>query len=267
MVGKEIRGETVWYVVLLWAIGAGKTTCNAIFQWLQWFYLTTHWFEFRKELNILSAGYVALIQMNKDETKAKEVTFGKIKPLFECGFNKDYFPIDSKLKTKILIPRNNTMIFPGTGSAASALGYDIYASGLDEMAKMDIIEHSKRGNTGGDQYDVGKDMFDQIDQRISSRFSDATRGTMVMFTQRNTGREFIEKFANDIESGVIKNGIVKRYAFWEAVGRRNRKFFPTDDAVYFNIKNFNIITDKEEVDKLILRKVDGKKNSNIHSCT
>ena len=65
---KKLAGETIWYVVLLWAIGAGKTTCNAIFQWLQWFYLTTHWFEFRKELNILSAGYVALIQMNKEHS-------------------------------------------------------------------------------------------------------------------------------------------------------------------------------------------------------
>jgi len=237
------------------SIGSGKTTTNSVLQWLQWYYLTTHWFDFRKELHFMGAQPCALVQMNMDAKKARKVTFDRIYPLFErCQFNQEYFPLDKRVTTEIRISRNNTIIFPGTGKAASVLGYDIYAAGLDEMAKMRTIDQSALGDTGDGQYDPGKDIFDQIDQRVQSRFGYANRGVMVMFTQRNTGREFIETLANGIELGKIKNAMVKKYTFWDAVGRENPKHFTNTKNVFIHTKNYQVIEDDAQIEILRQKK-------------
>lgn len=247
--------DPLHYVVLFWAIGGGKTTTNGVLQWLQWYFLTTHWFDFRKELHFLGNKPCALIQMNKDAKKARKVTFESIYPLFEqCAFNQEYFPIDKRVTSEIRISRNNILIFPGTGEAASVLGYDIYAAGLDEMAKMRTVDQSAYGANEDGKYDVGKDIFDQVDQRIQSRFGSKARGVMVMFTQRNTGREFIETFAKGIESGRIKNAMVKKYTFWDAVGRDNPKHFTNPKNVFIHTKNYTVIDDDAQIEILRQKK-------------
>lgn len=246
-------GEKLWYVVLLCSIGTGKTELNGILQWLQWYILTTKYFDFRKELKLMGNATTCFIQMNRDATKAKEVTFNRIYPFFQCQFNKDYFPPDSRTLSKIKIERNNTAIFPGSGGAASELGYDIYAAGLDEMTAIRQVEKSILGDTGGGKYDNAQVMFDGVDQRMNSRFSD-NRGTLVMFSQRRVGNEFIERFARQIENGTVKYGMVKKYSFWESVGWRNRKFYKDDNTFYFNKKTFNIVIAPDEVALLSKRK-------------
>lgn len=247
--------EKLYYVVLLQAIGTGKTTCNTVLQWLQWYYLTTNWFDFRKDLHLIGNKPCAFIQMNVDASKARKVTFDSIYPLFEnCAFNQEYFPIDKRVKSEIRIGRNNTIIFPGTGKAASALGYDIYAAGLDEMAKMRTIGDSTMGSNADGGYDVGKDMFDQIDQRIQSRFGYDNRGVMIMFTQRNTGREFVEQLASKIRTGQQKHAMLKEYNFWDAVGRNNPKHFISPKNVFINSKTYEVIEDDESIAQLRQRK-------------
>jgi len=260
-------GEKLWYLVLLCAIGSGKTELNAIMQWLQWYRLTTRFFDFRKKLKLMPNATTCLIQMNRDAKRAKEVTFSRIYPLFQCPFNRDYFPPDTRTASKIKIVRNNTAIFPGSGGAASGLGYDIYAAGLDEMTALKIVDKSVLGDTGGGKYDVAQVMFDEVDKRMDSRFAE-DRGTLVMFSQRRTGKEFIENFARQIENGTVKNGLVKKYSFWEAVGWRNRKFYKDDNVFYFNKKTFSIVIDSAEVELLTKRKQElkyGKLGKGMHT--
>ena len=122
------------------------------------------------------------------------------------------------------------------------------------MAKMRTIDQSALGDTGDGQYDPGKDIFDQIDQRVQSRFGYANRGVMVMFTQRNTGREFIETLANGIELGKIKNAMVKKYTFWDAVGRENPKHFTNTKNVFIHTKNYQVIEDDAQIEILRQKK-------------
>ncbi|MBC8485365.1 MAG: hypothetical protein H8D45_04920 [Bacteroidetes bacterium] len=248
------------HVVLLWAIGGGKTTVNALLQWLQWYDLVTLAYDFRNTLKLLIRKPICQIQMSKDETKARRVTFESIYPLFQCPFNRDYFPPDPRTRSRIEITRNSTTIFPGTGVAASAQGYDIFGACLDEAATMRVVQDSKYGETSAGKYDTAFDVWNEIDQRVSSRFSDKS-GMIVMISQRKSGNEFVENFAKRIESGKIERGYVKKLAFWDCVGWNNKKFFPSGDKIYMNTKNYQIIDNPKEVKELEKRKMENGKNS------
>jgi len=252
--------EELDYVVILASIGSGKTSLNAIMQWLMWYRLTTQYYDYREEFDMLKDQTRAcLVQISDKEEHAREVTFNKVAPLFKnTRFNKDYFPVDSKIKSRLVINRNNTLIFPGAGLPASVLGYDIYGGCLDEMTAMRVVKKSARGE-GSNIYDPSFKIWSETERRAESRIG-RKKGLIVMISQRRTGNEFIEKFAREAENGIRKRCLVKKYTFWDAVGIDNPKFFNQPvKYFYFNAKNFRIIDDPEQVKQIDKRKgiIDG----------
>jgi len=70
--------------------------------------------------------------VHNTEAQARKVTFTEVAKRFDSPFNKDYFPVNPRITTELRISRNNTVIFPGTSSALSALGYNLFGGAVDE---------------------------------------------------------------------------------------------------------------------------------------
>jgi hypothetical protein len=240
-------------IVLLCAVGVGKSTLNAILQWLQWYELTTKYFDFRKAFQLTGKTPTCLVQLSVKEDTAKKVTFEKIYPLFQCGFNLDYFTPDKNVKSEIRIRRNQTLIFPGSARRATVLGYDIYSGCIDEASAMGVTQDSVFGDTGNREYDRAKDVFYELDERIGSRFG-GNRGAIIMISQRRTGREFVEEHYRRIEREEVPYSYARKLSFVDVVGWGNKKFFPSGEVAYFNINTFEVIEDKKQIEEITNRK-------------
>ena len=159
-------------------IGLGKSTLSAISTWIQVYDIITlpdplSYFGLTKGTTI------SIISLSKDADKAKKVTFKKKLPFFsKSPFFIDYFPphIDpekmnndsSRLPSELRFPKD-IVVFPGTGQAASALGYDIYGADIDEANDMEIIEKSKK-KALSKIYDAAEEAYKEIIGRMDSRF-------------------------------------------------------------------------------------------------
>lgn len=167
----EDNKTPVQLVVFEEAIGAGKTYQASVITWLEWFYLSTAGVSPQITFGLAPDSKLAIILFSLNARKARSVTFTTLQPLFNSAFNRDYFRPNPKIVTQLDIPQNNTLIFPGTGEAASALGFDIYTAVIDEA---NFIE-SSGGRTNVDKelgLDQAEMMETQITERQSSRFAD-----------------------------------------------------------------------------------------------
>ena len=168
---KRLNLPPIERVILEKAIGSGKSYEASILIYLEWFYLSVY-YNPQAHFGLDPRTTIAIICLSQNASKAKEVMFNYVKPLFEsCRFNLDYFPCNPRIKTRLLIPRNRTVIFPGTGEAASVLGYNVYSAVVDEINFISV----SGGKTNMDQ-DLNVDqaglMESEIRGRQRSRFGD-----------------------------------------------------------------------------------------------
>jgi hypothetical protein len=159
-------------------IGLGKTLLSVIFTYINVFdiiILPDPWQYF----GLSKDSYICHISLSLNAEKAKRVTFKKKLPAFmNSPFYTDYFPPHAD-STKISEnPRSfpsdlrfpkNIVLFPGTGQASSALGYDIYSADLDELNDFQIVDRSKKMSSRP-QYDAAEECTREIQGRIESRF-------------------------------------------------------------------------------------------------
>ena len=129
---------------------------------------------------------VSITLMNRSEEQAKKVTFSEILSRFDVPFFRDYFPpqIDfdimsdaRRFPSELRFPKN-VVIFPGTGSAASGLGYCIGASVIDEANFLQKTDSGKRSILGADGYDAAAEAYADLIQRQESRFGALREGIM-----------------------------------------------------------------------------------------
>jgi len=240
---EERKKRQVNLVIFMEGIGSGKTTKSSIITWLQWFELSLI-DNPQDYFDLAPSSVIALINMNR----------------FQCGFNKDYFPIDSRFTTEIRISRNNTTIFPGTSSALSALGYNLYGSIIDEAAFLEVTEDSNKTVDGS--FDACEEMYNAIYNRMTSRFMKHGKlpGMICMISSPNFPDDFMHK-QMELHDKIVKeakekgtipdSGIFyRRRPMWEAKGH---KFYPEfnggydEDGKLHKKDNFYIDTDNAEI--------------------
>jgi len=202
------RSHNIHTVVIETPKGTGKDFEMSLAIWL----LTREFLiqpreEFFEPYNLDMDTTISINCMNRSEDQAKKVTFKELLPKFDTPFFNDYFPpqIDisdmqdkRQYPSELRFPRN-VVIFPGSGSAATGLGYCIGAGVIDEANFMERTGSSKRALTGADEYDAAREAYEDLYQRQESRFGAIRHGQMclagliIVISSSRTTNDFTQK--------------------------------------------------------------------------
>jgi hypothetical protein len=254
---RERKKRKLDLVILNEGIGSGKNYLAATLEWLEWYYYITT--PDRKKVwpHIDPNTTTAFILLSKTERESRKIVFEYVFRLFQSKFNREYFPPDTKTTTSLKIPRSKTLIFPGTGEAASALGYNVYSGIVDEASYLQ--KTASKGSSSEEVEDQAQAMYNQLHGRIYSRFGHRG-GLLVMITSANKVEDYVEQKIRDaIKYGCDRDRIFyKRVPFWKA---KPAEFFPTGKQFLFNAVTFEVITDEEQIkDYMKAREVLGLEN-------
>ncbi|RJR27661.1 hypothetical protein C4561_01790 [candidate division WWE3 bacterium] len=246
-------------------IGSGKSTKLALLIALQIFKLGMKPNP-QDELGLAPDRKIAFIMMSKNADKAKKVTFTEFLPLCNNKFFMQYLtpsPTFAEVQNKRIYPSElkfpkNILVFPGTGAAASALGYNIYGAVIDEANYLEWTADSKKTAFGGTSfavYDAAKMMYDEIFTRMTSRYMRAggrIPGLLVLSSNPSHNETFMERLISqaDVESVDssgerwvdIKNKmmIIKR-PLWSAL--KDKKGVYCGKTFKFDFKNCRVVND------------------------
>ena len=148
--------------------------------------------------------FLSINLTNRTETQAKSVTFREVLPKFNIPFFNDYFPpqisIDKIMEDRVFpselrFPRN-IVLFAGTSSASTSLGYTLISLVMDECNFMVKSESTSRGMSGGESYDAAQEIYKDTKERLFSRFSafrngkQTTPGLIFALSSTRTKRDF-----------------------------------------------------------------------------
>lgn len=216
-------------------IGIGKSTLTSVITYIELFSLITipdpcAYFE------LTSGTHICFIILSRDENKAKKVTFRKFLPIIgRSPFFRDYFPpqvdmakISENPRTfpsELRLPKD-LIIFPGTGHAASVLGYDVFSATVDEANDLQVVEKSKK-NIIKSEYNAAEDSYNEILGRMDSRFPweslhrrGKKHGLCSLIGQTRGPDSFLEKKIREAEVlGEKSNTFWVRKARWETQPR------------------------------------------------
>lgn len=216
-------------------IGSGKTFKFASILWLMVTEVLTKVNPLRYySLSDKSAG-ISFICMSRNARLAKEVTFQQVLPFFQCSFYESHFPpqIDfekakeTKKYPSILKFPKNVVIFPGTGSALSAIGFNLFGAGIDEANYLAVVDDSKQSVSGG-TFDAAAEMHSAIISRMTSRFEpnklyaqNKLPGLLVFMSNPRYAGDFTERMI--IKSRTDKTIFARRRCTWEAKPKEDFK--------------------------------------------
>ena len=189
-------------VITIEGIGSGKTLKNMLIKWIE-IYRTLTLVDPQVFYGMAPGTVLAYVLMSRTESHARKVTFRKLLPLFDCPFFNEYFPpqidfikiANSRRYPALLEFPKNVVVFPGTGSAASALGYDILGAAIDEANYLEVTSASKK-SVAGEVYDAAESMHFEIFGRMSSRFLEKGKdlpGIISMFSNPRYVGDFLER--------------------------------------------------------------------------
>ena len=230
---RKDAGESLYVFLDTEAIGAGKTYKAAVILWILIYRLLCR-NRPQEYLGLDRDSVLSYICMSRDDKKAKKVTFTKVLPFFDCDFFNDYFPpvVGFRLlreyaqgtrkfyPSEIRFPKN-IVLFPGTGQAASALGYDLLGGIVDETNYLEYVERSKRSM--GEQehlYDAAEDMFRHVVSRIESRFMFGGKlpveCLLTMISSHRYKNDFLDRKIKECKEGKNRNAMWRWRSLWEA---------------------------------------------------
>lgn len=152
--------------------------------------------------------------MNRSSEQAKKVTFSEVLGKFKSPFFDDYFPPQVNIRDmedrhilpgELRLPKK-IVVFPGTGSAATGLGYCIGSGIIDEINFMEKSESSKRSLVGAAEYDAAEEVYHDMLTRHESRFGMARfgkiikAGLVVCISSSNTDFDFTKRMRQKAEA-------------------------------------------------------------------
>lgn len=223
------------------SIGAGKTMIASILIWLQWYEVATI-YNPQEYYNLAPGSTIAFMTMSRTELQAKRVIFSDVFKRFQSPFNKDYFPPNPRYQKEIQIAQNNTVVYAGTSSELSALGYNLFAGVVDEANFLEVVEGSKKADHK-QVYDAAEAMYNAVMNRMVSRFMIAGEvpGFIVMISSRRSRDSFMEKKIKEAVSRQDDLNLqifYKVHSLWQA---KPEKFFPSKEYFYIDTDTFNKI--------------------------
>jgi hypothetical protein len=209
-------------------IGSGKTTKFCTILWLLITEVITK-IDPVNYYNLSEKGQgISFVCMSRNESLAREVTFLTVLPYFNCSFYNDYFPpqIDvsavmasRKFPSRLRFPKR-IVLFPGTGSALSAIGYNLFGGGIDEANYLEVVDESKKVFSGK-RYDAADSMYSAIIARMKSRFDPVwlrrqkkLPGLLVMFSNPRYSGDFTSRMER--RSRLDKTVFFRKRCTWEA---------------------------------------------------
>lgn len=208
--------------------------------------------DLRALYNVDPTTTISINLMNRSEDQAKKVTFTEVLKRVNNDFFRDFFPAQvtleeiehsGRMPQELRFPKN-IVVFPGTGSASTGLGYSLGAEIIDECNFMQLSDSSKKSIMAGESYDAAEEAWQDALVRHRSRFSTFRNGVYVNaglivgisstrlttdFTQRM--RERAKK-----DSGIYYS----TSAFW------HRKPLPLSGKTFqFDLANMRILDDQK----------------------
>lgn len=130
------------------------------------------------EFNHDSTNWIIFACQGLKETTTKDSLFDKLKntidqsPWFQANA-----PRQKNFNEELRWPDKMIKVVNLTGEWDAGLGKDIFWAGVTEINEMRIIEHSKRTvDTAKIKFDVGQSMWDNLANRIETRFSQIEGG-------------------------------------------------------------------------------------------
>ncbi len=237
-------------VCIIGSIGAGKTLFSSVLMYLIFYYDLVCKFNPQRFYKLDPKSIIAIICMSVTTPQARKITFGKVYDRFQSEFNKEYFPIDPRLKRELRVPRLGVSIFPGTSSETSALGYDTYSSVIDECNFLEVVEDSKRAGVL-DVYDAAEEMYNAVWTRMTSRFMKAGKvpGFIAMVSSPRYPDDFLERKIKEAEEqGKLSNIFWKRVKLWDMkpnIWQGERIW--SGDKFRFDIDEMRILDDNEVI--------------------
>ena len=247
---EERKKRKVTLVCILGGYGTGKTSgIGGILNWLNWFELTCHFDP--QSLQAIPQEYygmkptskIAFIALSKTVQKSEQITFSEMIPPFRSQFNLDYFPIDERIKSMIVVPNNNTIVFPNTATEAHNAGWSVYSYVMDEISFLEIVDQSSRsrGHTK-DVYDQAAEAFESAEGRRWSRFKDDGMG--ILLSSVNYDEDFLVSTIRRAYRHIGENNIYYKVLLpWKIAPH---KFATSKEYFYFDTAKFQIIGNKQE---------------------
>ena len=197
--------------------------------------------EFFKPYGLDLTTTISINCMNRTEDQAKKVTFKEVLPKFSTPFFTDYFPPQIDLKTVLEDARyypgdlkfpQNVVIFPGTGTASSGLGYTVGSTVIDECNFLMKSASNKQSIIGADTYDAAEEIYQDAIQRHNSRFSrivhgkEVCAGITIGISSSRTTKDFTQR--KKIEALEDDGILYISSAYWErkpVTGLSGKTFF------------------------------------------
>lgn len=242
----ERKKREVNEACFLEAIGSGKSFKSSIIIWLLHYELCMFQPSPQEYFGMANDSIIAIMLLSRSEVQTRRVVFNYIWDRFKTPFNRDYFPVDSNYTRELRINRNRTCIYPGTSSAMSALGYNTYASVIDEINFLEVSEESKR--SAGLVYDAATEMYNATMNRMTSRFMKDGRlpGVCVMISSPRYPDSFLERKIKEIESiGEHEmKAFVRSRALWEAKPKDFPDFYKRKEYFVVNKETLEIVKEK-----------------------
>lgn len=187
---------------------------------------------------------ISFVCMSRNASLAKEVTYKTILQAFNCGFFKEHFPpnidfnrvLDAHRYPQMLRFSRNVVIFPGTGSALSAVGYNLMGGGIDEANYLEVIDDSKRA-INSNTYDAAEMVYNAIMTRMKSRFLSKGKlpGLLMMFSNTKHSNDFLERMA--VRSKTDSTIFFRRRCTWDGIPKERL----SGETFKFDVYNNKIV--------------------------
>ncbi len=204
--------------------------------------------DLRAEYNIDPTTTISINLMNRSEDQAKKVTFTEVLKRVNNAFFLDYFPpqvslddisSSGKMPQDLKFPKN-VVVFPGSGSASTGLGYSLGGEVVDECNFMQLSDSSKKSIFSGQNYDAAEEAWRDGVVRHRSRFStfrngvSVCAGLIVGISSTRLVTDFTQRMAQRAHED--KGIYYSTSAFW------HRKPVPLSGETFmFDIANMSVV--------------------------
>jgi len=259
---EERKKRIITTFIFTGGIGLGKSVVSNIITYIELFQLIIMP-DHCSYYGLTSGTNVCFIMLSRDENKAKRVTFRKFLPIiYNSKVFQDYFPPQIDMEKMSDNPRTfpsdlrfpkGLVVFPGTGHAASILGFDVFGATVDEANDLQVVEHSKK-NVIKSEYDAAGEAYNEILGRMDSRFpyeslhrQGKKHGICCLIGQTRGPDSFLERKIREAEMlGDASHIFYVRKARWES---QPRERFSKEEFI-FDITQGRIVEfiSKEERD-------------------
>ena len=187
--------------VLCQAVGSGKSYASSIIiVYLAYSLLCLK--DPQGYFGLAKGSQICFLNVSIRADQSRKVVFGEIKSRIDNSpWFRTYCPPNPEIRSELQFPKN-IVIFPGNSKETFPLGYNIFASVMDEAAWF----------TETESHDVAEDMFNALHSRIKNRFAD--KGLLVMISSPRYVDDFIEKKMKEVETN--KQIFARRKMLWES---------------------------------------------------